>query len=286
MGKIGTDVAREAADLVLLDDNFATIVAAIEQGRSTFANIRRFLTYHLADNVAELAPFIVWALTVGRFPLAIGVLQVLALDIGTDVFPALALGAEPPAKGVLDGPPVRGHLLDRHLLMRAFVVLGLVEAVVALSAFTVSLVAQGWQPGVQFPSGTALLAASGAAFTAIVLGQAANAFACRSAVLPAWAMPPRTNMLLIGAVAIELGILLALLYIPPIANLLGQTGPTPAGFGVAVMAIPAVLLADALHKHLRRGDQEAQGAGYSTHGVRKDDGRMAVEGPAPGRAPG
>ena len=74
---------RDAADLVLLDDNFATIVAAVEQGRSTFANIRRFLTYHLADNGAELAPFIVWALSAGRFPLAIGVLQVLALDIGT-----------------------------------------------------------------------------------------------------------------------------------------------------------------------------------------------------------
>ena len=85
MGKSGTDVAREAADLVLLDDDFATIVAAVEQGRSTFANIRRFLTYHLTDNVAELAPFVVWALSGGAFPLAIGVLQVLALDIGTDV---------------------------------------------------------------------------------------------------------------------------------------------------------------------------------------------------------
>ncbi len=97
MGRSGTDVAREAADLVLLDDDFATIVAAIEQGRATFSNIRRFLTYHLTDNVAELAPFVVWALSGGRFPLAIGVLQVLALDIGTDILPALALGAEPPA---------------------------------------------------------------------------------------------------------------------------------------------------------------------------------------------
>ncbi len=98
MGRSGTDVAREAADLVLLDDDFATIVAAVEQGRATFANIRRFLTYHLTDNVAELTPFVVWALSGGRFPLAIGVLQVLALDIGTDILPALALGAEPPGR--------------------------------------------------------------------------------------------------------------------------------------------------------------------------------------------
>lgn len=252
MGKRGTDVAREAADMLLLDDNFETIVTAVAQGRSTFANIRRFLTYHLADNVAELAPFVVWALSAGRFPLAIGVLQVLALDIGTDVFPALALGAEPPDKRALDGPPVRGHLLNRKVMMRAFAVLGSVEAVVALIAFVTSFVALGWRPDHEFPGGPALLAASGAAFTAIVLGQAANAFACRSTVRPAWTLDPRTNPLLIAAVAVELGILLILLYVPPVARLLGQTGPSMAGFAVAAMAIPAVLFADALHKRLRR----------------------------------
>ena len=105
MGRSGTDVAREAADLVLLDDDFATIVAAVEQGRATFANVRRFLTYHLTDNVAELTPFVVWALSGGRFPLALGVLQILALDIGTDMLPALALGAEPPGAHVLERPP-------------------------------------------------------------------------------------------------------------------------------------------------------------------------------------
>ena len=114
MGRSGTDVAREAADLVLLDDDFATIVAAIEQGRATFANIRRFLTYHLTDNVAELTPFVVWALSGGRFPLAIGVLQVLALDIGTDMLPALALGAEPPRPGLARPPAEPRHLIDRH----------------------------------------------------------------------------------------------------------------------------------------------------------------------------
>ena len=100
MGASGSDVARESADLVLLDDHFATIVRAIEQGRATFQNVRRFLTYHLTDNVAELAPFALWALTGGSFPLAIGVLQVLALDIGTDMLPALALGREPPRPGL------------------------------------------------------------------------------------------------------------------------------------------------------------------------------------------
>ncbi|WP_308192681.1 cation-translocating P-type ATPase [Mycolicibacterium lacusdiani] len=213
MGKSGTDVAREAADVVLLDDDFGTIVTAIEQGRSTFANIRRFLTYHLAGNVAELTPFVVWALSGGNFPLAIGVLQVLALDIGTDVFPALALGAEPPDERTLDKPPVRGHLLDGKLLFRAFAVLGAVEAVVAMAAFVGSFVIDGWRPGMPFPTGHALMMASGAAFVAIVLGQAANAFACRSTTRPAWAVSLRSNPLLIAAVAAELLVLACLLLV-------------------------------------------------------------------------
>lgn len=215
MGKSGTDVAREAADLVLLDDDFSTIVAAVEQGRSTFDNIRRFLTYHLTDNVAELAPFVVWALSGGAFPLALGVLQVLALDIGTDVLPALALGAEPPARHVLDRPPARGHLIDRKLFARAFGVLGPVEATIGLAAFVVSFIAVGWWFGESFPTGPAMLAASGATFCAVVFGQVANTIACRSTTRYAWQVPLGQNRLLVGAIVVELALLGAFLYIPP-----------------------------------------------------------------------
>ena len=248
MGRSGTDVAREAADLVLLDDDFATIVAAVEQGRSTFANIRRFLTYHLTDNVAELAPFVVWVLSARHFPLAIGVLQVLALDIGTDILPALALGAEPPAAHVLEQPPIRRHLLDRRLFLRAFGVLGPVEAFVELAAFVATFVAIGWRPGEAFPDGAPLLAASGAAFTAVVLGQVANAFACRSTIRPVWKVGWTTNSLLLGALVAELMMLVGFLYIPPLADLLGQAAPTCVGFAVALLAIPAVIVADTLQK--------------------------------------
>ncbi|MCC6435861.1 MAG: cation-transporting P-type ATPase [Acidimicrobiales bacterium] len=251
MGRSGTDVAREAADLVLLDDNFATIVAAIEAGRSTFANIRRFLTYHLSDNVAELTPFAVWALSGGRFPLAIGVLQVLCLDIGTDLLPALALGAEPPPANVLDGPPPRRHLVDGGLLRRAFGVLGATEALVEMTAFTVALVAAGWRPGGTFPTGVALAAASGAAFSAVVLGQIANAFACRSARRPVWRTGWRGNRLLVGAVAVELVALVGFIGVGPVARLLEHRPPPLAGLLVALCAVPAVWSADALHKHLR-----------------------------------
>jgi magnesium-transporting ATPase (P-type) len=151
MGQSGTDVAREAADLVLLDDDFATIVAAVDQGRSTFSNVCRFLTNHLTDNGAELTPFVVWALSGGPFPLAIGVLQILALDIGTDVLPSLALGAEPPAPGVLERSPIRHHLLDGRLFARVFRVLGPAEAVFGLAAFVAVFVTDGWRPGDAFP---------------------------------------------------------------------------------------------------------------------------------------
>jgi magnesium-transporting ATPase (P-type) len=252
MGRTGTDVAREAADLVLLDDDFATIVAAIEQGRSTYSNIRRFLTYHLTDNVAELAPFVVWALSGGAFPLAIGVLQVLALDIGTDVLPALALGAEPPGEHVLDRPPTRRHLIDRPLFARAFGVLGPVEALMELTAFLVVFLAAGWLPGDAFPEGTVLLTASGAAFTAVVFGQVANAFACRSTVRPAWRVPVRANPLLLWAIGSEVAMLAAFLYVPFIADVLDQAPPSWAGFAVALLAIPAVLGADTVQKALLR----------------------------------
>ncbi len=253
MGRSGTDVAREAADLVLLDDDFGTIVRAVAQGRATFRNIRRFLTYHLTDNVAELTPFVVWALSGGSFPLAIGVLQVLALDIGTDMLPALALGAEPARRDLLDGPPVRGHLVDRTVVRRAFGRLGPTEAVVSMTAFSVVLAAGGWRLGDPAPGDTLLFSASGAAFTAIVLGQMATALACRSTTQWVGRTGIRGNRLLLGAIVAELALLAAFLYVPPIADALEQQPPSILGLVVAACSIPAVILVDLVDK-LRHRD--------------------------------
>jgi magnesium-transporting ATPase (P-type) len=251
MGLSGTDVAREAADLVLLDDNFATIVAAIEQGRTAFANARRFLTYHLTDNVAELTPFIVWALSGGRFPLALGVLQVLCLDVGTDILPAVALGAEPSSPRALARRPAGRHLIDGGLLRRALLVLGLTESVVSMAAFLAVLFANGWRAGLAIPTGAALLSASGAAFTAVVAGQMANAFACRSATLWPGRLGWGSNPLLIAAVLCEAIMLMGFLYIPPLAAVLGHAAPPAPGYAVAALAFPCVLLADLLEKRFR-----------------------------------
>jgi magnesium-transporting ATPase (P-type) len=121
-----------------------------------------------------------------------------------------------------------------------------------MAAFLAVLVAGGWSYGAPV-SATSLATASGAAFTAVVLGQMANAFACRSTTRPAWRLGWRSNPLLVWAVGIELLILLAMLVVPPVASLLGQRPPTPLGLAIAAGAVPAVLLVDALAKAASRG---------------------------------
>ncbi|HET8641430.1 MAG TPA: cation-transporting P-type ATPase, partial [Pseudonocardiaceae bacterium] len=250
MGASGTDVAREAADLVLLDDHFGTIVGAIELGRATSANIRRFLTYHLTDNVAELTPFVVWALSGGSIPLAITVLQVLALDIGTDLLPALALGAEPPSDRTMRGPTRKGPLLDGAVLRRAFGVLGPAEAVTSMLAFLAVLVVGGWTIGRSPPAGL-LATASGTAFATIVLGQLANTLACRSQTAWVGRIGFAGNPLLGYALASEAAMLLVFLTVPPLPQLLGGGWPGWLGWLLAAAVVPVVLAADTADKALR-----------------------------------
>ena len=256
MGASGTDVAREAADLVLLDDHFGTIVSAVELGRATFANIRRFLTYHLTDNVAQLTPFLVWALFAGEIPLAIGVLQILALDIGTDLLPALALGAEPPNPRTMRGPARTGNLIDRRVLTRAFGVLGPAEALVAMGSFLLVLAEGGWAFGAH-PDPALLTTASGTAFTAIVLGQLGNAFACRSETRWIGRTGFGGNPLLLFAIGVEVLLLGAFLLLPPLPGLLGGTLPDALGWLLALLAVPAVWLADTSHKAIRAANRPA-----------------------------
>ncbi len=244
MGKIGTDVAREAADLVLLDDNFAHIVQAVEEGRAAFDNIKRFLTYHLTDNVAELTPFVAWALSAGRIPLMISVLQILALDIGTDLLPALALGAERPEPGVMQRPPRprAARLLDRRVVGRAFGFLGPVEAATSMALVLLgAALFFGWPPDPLPASGVGKATLSTMIFAAIVAMQMANAFECRATPASLFAIGPLSNRLLVGAVAVEALALLAFVYAPPIRSALGQHALGPAEW-LPILATPLILL--------------------------------------------
>jgi magnesium-transporting ATPase (P-type) len=179
------------------------------------------------------------------------VLQILALDIGTDTLPAVALGGEPPSPHALERPPVSGRLLDGRVLRRAFGVLGPAEALLSFVAFLTAFWLSGWRPGDAFPGGATLHAASGAAFMTVVAAQCANAFACRSS--SRWAgAPRRPNRLLPLAVLIGLTISLVMLLWGPIARQLGQA-PPPALAWIVVLAAPLVLVAvDAIEKHWTR----------------------------------
>jgi magnesium-transporting ATPase (P-type) len=256
MGASGTDVAREAADLVLLDDDFSHIVEAVEEGRAAFANIRRFLTYHLTDNVAELAPFVCWALSGGHFPLVLSVLQVLALDIGTDLLPALALGAEAPEPEQMRTPPRARStpLLDRAVLLRAFAFLGVIEAVVSLALVPIgAALFLGWRPGVQLPHGGAeLWLLSTLVFASIVLMQMANAYECRATPSSVFARPPFSNRLLVVAVVTELVVLCVFIYQPGLRRLLGHVALRPSQWLLVMLSPVLLLCAEELRKALAR----------------------------------
>jgi potassium/sodium efflux P-type ATPase len=245
MGKVGTDVAREAADFVLLDDNFAHIVEAVEEGRAAFDNIKRFLTYHLTDNVSELAPFVVWALSQGRIPLMISVLQVLALDIGTDLLPALALGAERPEASVMSRPPRdrTARLLDRRVLGRAFGFLGPIEATLSLLMVPIgAALFFGWPASALPSSGVDKAVLSTMLFSAIVLCQQSVALSCRSTPASLFSIGLLTNRLLVLALGVELLLLGVMVYVPVVYRILGQHPLTPAQW-LPVIVTPFVLLA-------------------------------------------
>ncbi|TAJ24166.1 MAG: cation-transporting P-type ATPase, partial [Nitrospirae bacterium] len=181
MGVAGTDVAKETADMILLDDNFSTIVNAIEEGRAVYANIRKFVTYVLSHTTPELVPYLAYGLL--AVPPALTIPQILAVDLGTDIVPALALGAEPPHAGIMEVPPRprAERLLSLSTLLRTYGFLGLIEAGIAMAAFFWFLHVQGWTWGAPLAWTDPLYRqATTMTFAAIVIAQVANVFACRS----------------------------------------------------------------------------------------------------------
>src|ERR1039457_6021728 len=213
MGIAGTDVAKEAADMVLLDDNFASIVSAVEEGRAVFENIRKFLTYVLVHNVAELIPYLGFLLF--PIPLALTPIQALSIDMGSDTLAALGLGVERPDPEIMRRPPrPRGErLMNWPLTFRAYLFLGLIEAAAAMAAFFFVLNGAGWKYGqnlaVQDP---VYLQATTACLSAIILMQIVNVFLCRSATRSVFSTGLLGNALIILGVMSEILILLLINY--------------------------------------------------------------------------
>ena len=240
MGIAGTDVAKEAADMVLLDDNFASIVSAIEEGRAVYENIRKFLTYILTSNVPELVPYLAYVLF--RIPLPLTVIQILAVDLGTDMLPALALGAERSHRSLMRQPPrPRGQgLLNAPLLARAYLWLGLLQAAAAMLAFFFVLRGGGWTyPEALGPLDPLYLQATTACFAAIVVAQVVNVFGCRHPRVSALRFPLLSNRLLLAGVAVEIILLLAIVY-TPIGHAAFGTAALPANTWVLLIGLGAV----------------------------------------------
>ena len=251
MGIAGTDVAREAADMILLDDNFATIVSAIEEGRAVFDNIRKFFSYILTSNVPEVVPYLAFALF--RIPLPLTIIQILAVDLGTDMVPALGLGADPPNPACMSRPPrpPGEKLLTGSMVARAYLFLGVLEAVAALAAFFFVLRAAGWHHGMPLGSRDPLyLKATTACLSAIIVMQVANVFLCKHPDRSLFRAPLFNNRWILAGVAVELGLILVITY-TPIGNLL--VGTAPIGLAVWLYTLPfavGMLLLEELRKWL------------------------------------
>ena len=253
MGIAGTDVAREAADIILLDDNFASIVDAIEEGRAVFDNIRKFLTYILSSNIPELVPYLAFVLF--RIPLPLTIIQILAVDLGTDMLPALALGAEKPDPAVMRRPPRRRDeaLLSWGLLARAYLFLGVLEAAAAMAVFWLVLDGAGWRYGEVLATTDPLyLVATTACLATIVVMQVMNLFLCRHPLksILTTRFPP--NRLIWAGIAAEVAVILAIVYTPA-GNWLFGTAPLAGAVWLLMLPFALLMLgAEELRKAIAR----------------------------------
>ena len=251
----GTDVAREAADMVLLDDNFATIVNAVEKGRTVFDNIKKFIVYILASNIPEILPFIAFVLF--ALPLSMPVQFILAIDLGTDMLPAIALGQEKGEGDIMKRPPrVRDEkLLTPQLLLTAYGIKGPIEAAAGFFCYFAVLLEGGWKFGEQLANNNPLyMQAITAFFSAVIICQIANVFASRTRFQSVFTMGLFSNRMILLGIASEL-LILAFIVWNPFANLIFNTSPLDLRY--ILLSIPFALFLlgiDELRKYLLRRD--------------------------------
>ena len=232
MGKSGTDVAREAATMVLTDDNFASIVTAVEGGRRVYDNVRKFIIYIFAHATPEVVPFLVYALSGGRIPLPLTVMQILAIDLGTETLPALALGRERAEPGLMERPPRQRtqNVIDAPMLARAWGLLGGVSALLVMMIFLVTLQQGGWHLGDDVSSGPlrhVWQQATTMTFLGIVACQIGTAMASRTQHASLLQVGIFTNRLLLWGIAYEIVFAAALATVAPLQGVFGTATPDP-----------------------------------------------------------
>ena len=257
MGVSGTDVAREAADMVLLDDSFASIVKAVESGRAIYDNLRKFMVYVFSHNWAELIPFVLYALL--GIPLPLLVVQVLAIDLGIDVIPSLALSREPPELGIMQEPPrsIRERLFDTKTFLRSLYI-GAIIATGAIIGCLAVWSSWGWHLGLQLPSdspfytGGTYAKGTTMTFAGIVIAQVGNVLASRTSKASIFKTSIKTNKWIWLGIASQISIISILVYVPLMQRFFGTTALELLDWAFLALIAVTVIFAEEIRKWFER----------------------------------
>ncbi len=258
MGITGTDVAKESADMILTDDNFASIVRAVEEGRAVYNNIQKFLLYIFNSNMSEAVPSAAFLFSRGLIPLPLTVMQILAVDLGTDMMPALGLGTEDPEPGIMERPPrkLSDSLLNKKIVIKAFLWYGLLEAIISMTAYFYT----NWLNGNTFQtlasSGVEYRQATTMALGAIIFCQIGAAMNCRTESQSVFKLGLFKNRLINLGIIFEILLFCALTYLPFLHQLF-NTAPLglPHWIFLILCPVPMVLLDELRKARLRRKNQ-------------------------------
>lgn len=250
----GTDVAKEAADMILTDDNFASIVKAIEEGRAVYNNIWKFLLYILTSNMAEAVPSAAFLFSKGGIPLPLTVMQILSVDLGTDLLPALGLGTEPPEQGIMDQPPrsQKDTLLNKQIVIKAFFCYGLLESLISMGAYFFVNMLNGWPQVPLAGSGIIYRRATTMTLAAIVFCQIGVVLNCRTEKQSVFKVGLFSNTTVLFGIVFEILLLSAIIYVQ---FLQGIFNTAPIGLEdwafLIILPVPIVLI-DELRKLILR----------------------------------
>ncbi|NWF86214.1 cation-transporting P-type ATPase [Candidatus Bathyarchaeota archaeon] len=252
MGASGTDVAREASDLVLLDDSFASIVKAVESGRAIYENIRKFIVYVFSHNWAQLIPYVLYVLL--GIPLPLLVVQILAIDLAIDVIPSLALSREPPEAGIMQEPPrsIKERLFNAKVFLRSLYI-GAIIAAGAMYGCLSAWSAGGWRLGMPLPSDSIVyVKGTTMTFAGIVVAQVGNVLACRSSKISIFKTSLSSNKWIWFGIAAQVSILSFLVYVPFLQALFGTTALGLMDWAFLASLALVVIFAEEIRKWFAR----------------------------------
>ncbi len=255
MGIAGTDVAKEAADMILTDDNFASIVHAIEEGRAVYSNIRKFLLYILNSNMPEAVPSALFLFSRGAIPLPLTVMQILTIDLGTDMLPALGLGTEHPEPGIMDKPPrnLKEPLLNKKLVIKAFLWYGLLGSLFSVLSYLFVNMQNGW-PNVPLAGGNdpIYIKATTMSLAAIVFCQIGAVFNCRTEKQSVFKIGLFSNKRVNLGIVVEIILIFLLVYLPPLQKVFHTAPLGIADWLILCIWPPIVLLVEEIRKAFLR----------------------------------